>query len=427
MLRFMRRIVLVCVMFLAFLTVPARAAAPPQECPPGEIAAIASLDGGYWLAGKDGRVHAYGTAKLFGSPGKPVAAIEATASGNGYWLVAADGSFRGYGDATVSRETPLKLASPVVGATRTETGLWLTTADGTVIAPDGALTARKRAVVDIVATSSGKGYWLVGADGSIRGYGDAKAVSATPVDLKAPIVSATALGPGLVLAGADGAVFALAGAPFHGSAANLRLARPVIGVTAATPGGYTLAAGDGAVFTFGTDGFMGNAVTTSDACEPTEPAPGSEIVKIARAIKDGQAVPGWTGGSVPYAWGGGHGSAPGPSFGTCNWYTGPQPCRANVTYGVDCSGFARWVYHLAYGRDVLGGENTNGQLRKLTKATTGRPGDLVFYGNSTSDTRHVAVYVGNGRIINALRTGTVIREDPIDVSRGRLPGFYRVT
>ncbi len=426
MLRFMRRIVVACVMFVAFLTVPAHAAAPPGECLPGEIADIASLDGGYWLAGTDGRVHAYGTAKLFGSPAKPVVNIEATASGNGYWLAAADGTVWGYGDAKVSRETTPKLTSPVVGATRTQTGLWLTTADGTVVAPDGAVTARKRASVDIVATVSGKGYWLVAADGSIRGYGDAKAAP-TPADLKAPIVSATSVGPGLVLAGADGAVFALAGATFHGSAAPLRLAEPIIGVTAATADGYTLAAGDGAVFAFGTDGFMGNAVTSADDCTPPDPTPGSEIVKVATAIKDGQVMQGWPGGFVPYAWGGGHGSAPGPSFGTCNWYTGPQPCRANVTFGVDCSGFARWVYHLAYGRDVLGGENTNGQLRKLTKSTTGRPGDLVFYGRSTSDTRHVAVFIGDGKIINALRTGTVIRVDSIDVSRDRLPGFYRVT
>ncbi|GLX96481.1 hypothetical protein Hesp01_44310 [Herbidospora sp. NBRC 101105] len=427
MLRFMRRIVLACVLLLALLVgVPARAATPPDECPPGEIAGITSLDGGYWLAGRDGRVHAYGTAKLFGSPGRPAVAIEATASGEGYWLAAADGTVWAYGDAKVARTTTPALTSPVVGSTRTEGGLWLTTADGTVVAPDGTLTARRHAVVDIVATASGKGYWLVAADGSVWAYGDAAAVPKKPSNLKAPVVSATSAGAGLVLAGADGAVFALAGAAFHGSAASLRLTKPIIGVAAATADGYTLAAGDGAVFTFGTDGFMGNAVTTAADCAPPEPTPGSEIVRIATAIKDGRAMQGWQGGFVPYAWGGGHGSAPGPSFGTCNWYTGPLPCRADVTFGVDCSGFARWVYHLAYGRDVLGGENTNGQLRKLTRSTTGRPGDLVFYGRSPSDTRHVAVFIGDGKVINALRTGTVIRVDPIDVSRDRLPGFYRV-
>jgi cell wall-associated NlpC family hydrolase len=75
-------------------------------------------------------------------------------------------------------------------------------------------------------------------------------------------------------------------------------------------------------------------------------------VQYATNIMKGQPEPGWSGGPVPYSWGGGHGGTPGPSAGTCaedSGYSGPKPCRASSTVGLDCSGFARWVYSLAYG------------------------------------------------------------------------------
>lgn len=46
-----------------------------------------------------------------------------------------------------------------------------------------------------------------------------------------------------------------------------------------------------------------------------------------------------------------------------------------------------------------------------------RPGDLVFFSNDLSDSRaihHVGIYVGGGYMIDAPRTGAVIRFDPID-------------
>jgi cell wall-associated NlpC family hydrolase len=37
------------------------------------------------------------------------------------------------------------------------------------------------------------------------------------------------------------------------------------------------------------------------------------------------------------------------------------------------------------------------------------PGDLLLYGPSTSAIDHVGIYVGNGTIVNAPHTGTVVR------------------
>jgi cell wall-associated NlpC family hydrolase len=101
------------------------------------------------------------------------------------------------------------------------------------------------------------------------------------------------------------------------------------------------------------------------------------IVQYATNIMKGQPEPGWSGGRVPYSWGGGHGGTPGPSAGTCakdSGYSGPKPCQAGSTVGVDCSGFARWVYSLAYGSDVLGGGTTDSELSMMTKVSTPQPG-----------------------------------------------------
>jgi hypothetical protein len=50
---------------------------------------------------------------------------------------------------------------------------------------------------------------------------------------------------------ADGGVFSYGSAPFYGSAANLQLAAPVVGITPdAATGGYWLVAGDGGMFGF---------------------------------------------------------------------------------------------------------------------------------------------------------------------------------
>jgi 3D (Asp-Asp-Asp) domain-containing protein len=89
---------------------------------------------GYWLAGADGGVFAFGDAPFLGSrSGQPLAAqltgMAATPSGRGYWLVGADGGVFTYGDA------------PYRGSVRTDPVLAPTTAIG--------------------GTSDGRGYWVV--------------------------------------------------------------------------------------------------------------------------------------------------------------------------------------------------------------------------------------------------------------------------
>jgi len=248
-------------------------------------------------------------------------------------------------------------------------------------------------------------------------------------ELRQPIASAArdGAGHGLLLTAGDGGVFALGGATFRGSAAGLRLGGPITGI-AADPraGGYWLVGADGGVFAYGPGaGFFGNAVSNPSCTATVPPAGSSAIVRIAENILAGRAASPWKGGAVPYVWGGGHGSVAGPSIGTCDGYTGSiRPCPATKTVGVDCSGFTRWVYKLAYGVDVLGGGNTNQHLKRMRKVSSPQPGDLVYFGSSASNTTHVGIFTGGGQMIEAPKTGLNIRRSKVS-GRSGLVGYYR--
>jgi hypothetical protein len=156
----------------------------------------------------------------------------------------------------------------------------------------------------------------------------------------------------------------------------------------------------------------------------------SKIVSYAQDVENGDAETGWGGGKIWYIWGGGHGRSPGPSKGTCvgdpqSWACDPSahPQDPSVI-GLDCSGFARWVYSLAYGQDVLGSGGTSTQIKEMTKVSSPVLGDLVFFGASASDTDHVGIYIGNGQMINALETGYQVRTDNVTAG-GHLIGYYQ--
>jgi cell wall-associated NlpC family hydrolase len=75
----------------------------------------------------------------------------------------------------------------------------------------------------------------------------------------------------------------------------------------------------------------------------------------------------------------------------------------------DCSSAVSWDYWLVFGSgpDFLNGQNwkagyTGTQINHGKKISVGqaRPGDLVFYGSTPWNITHVAIYVGNGRVIS---------------------------
>jgi cell wall-associated NlpC family hydrolase len=108
----------------------------------------------------------------------------------------------------------------------------------------------------------------------------------------------------------------------------------------------------------------------------------------------------------PYAWAGG--GASGPGWGVCDPSNGaPNDCHV---VGFDCSGLAMyawgasWWAHYAASQYSEAGHYHPG-------ANNLRPGDLVFwsFNGSVSGIHHVAIYIGNGQIVEAPYSGGFVQ------------------
>ncbi|MFF0307712.1 C40 family peptidase [Streptosporangium sp. NPDC004379] len=91
----------------------------------------------------------------------------------------------------------------------------------------------------------------------------------------------------------------------------------------------------------------------------------------------------------PYVWGGGSGAGP----------TGG---------GFDCSGLALHAWSRA---GVTLTHYTGSQFRQGRRVPLSRlrAGDLVFFGGGAGDPTHVGVYVKNGVMVHAPKTGDVVK------------------
>jgi uncharacterized protein YgiM (DUF1202 family) len=67
--------------------------------------------------------------------------------------------------------------------------------------------------------------------------------------------------------------------------------------------------------------------------------------------------------------------------------------------GVDCSGFTQQVYR-AFGYSIPRTSRSQGSSGTRISTSQLKPGDLIFYGSS-SNINHVAIYMGNSKVIHA--------------------------
>ena len=72
----------------------------------------------------------------------------------------------------------------------------------------------------------------------------------------------------------------------------------------------------------------------------------------------------------------------------------------SLTNGVDCSGFTMRVME-KFGVSLPHYSGSQAQMGKKVTSATMKPGGLIFYAGSNRKVNHVAIYIGNGRIVHA--------------------------
>lgn len=86
----------------------------------------------------------------------------------------------------------------------------------------------------------------------------------------------------------------------------------------------------------------------------------------------------------------------------------PYVWGATGPNSFDCSGFTSWVYR-QHGISISRTAQAQSQGGTAVDRANLQPGDLVFFGSSSSRITHVGIYVGNGQMVHAPQTGDVVK------------------
>ncbi|WP_431895622.1 NlpC/P60 family protein [Nonomuraea sp. bgisy101] len=120
--------------------------------------------------------------------------------------------------------------------------------------------------------------------------------------------------------------------------------------------------------------------------------------RVTRAKGDTAAIAAIARLGTPFSWGGGTPAGPSRGIG-----------RGAGTVGFDCSGLTLYAWSRA---GVKLGHYTGTQFRqgRRIRLTDLRRGDLVFFGGGGGDPTHVGLYLGDGIMIHAPKTGDVVKK-----------------
>jgi len=113
---------------------------------------------------------------------------------------------------------------------------------------------------------------------------------------------------------------------------------------------------------------------------------------------------------VPYSWGGGN--AAGPSRGIDD---------GAGTVGFDCSGLILYAF-AGVGIKLPHYSGSQYNMGRQIPSSQARRGDVIFYGPGGS--QHVTLYLGNGQMLEAPYTGSVVKVSPVRTS-GMTPYVVR--
>ena len=233
---------------------------------------------GYWMLGEDGKVFAFGDAKLMGDAvgripsGAKAVHIEPTPSYGGYWINDDRGAVHAFGNAGALGSLPggtLGAGEKVtsLSATPSGAGYWLFTSKGRVFTfgdaqkfGDLAALTLNGAIQSSIPTPTGKGYFMVGSDGGVFAFGDAVfkgSMGATKLNQPVMALVPTKTSQGYWLVASDGGIFAFGDAKFRGSMGATKLNKPVVGMVR-YGAGYLMVGADGGIFSFSDKPFVGS-------------------------------------------------------------------------------------------------------------------------------------------------------------------------
>ena len=86
----------------------------------------------------------------------------------------------------------------------------------------------------------------------------------------------------------------------------------------------------------------------------------------------------------------------------------PYVWGATGPNSFDCSGFTSWVYR-QHGISISRTAQSQSQGGTAVDRANLQPGELVFFGSSSSRITHVGIYVGNGQMVHSPQTGDVVK------------------
>jgi hypothetical protein len=234
------------------------------------------------------------------------------------------------------------------------------------------------------------GYWLVGADGGIFSYGDANFYGSTGnLRLNRPVVGITPTVDrgGYWLVATDGGIFAFGDSGFYGSIPGLGIApagtktpralnAPIVGMVPSTNGGgYFMVAADGGVFAFGNARFAGS-------CPGIGGCAGTAVAVMPDATGNGYWLVTNTGNIY--------------TFGDAAYYGAPGPQPSPVTSAVRTpDGGGYWILHADGTVNGYGNATNYGSLPGGETSGT-NPANAIF---ATSDGGGYWVATANGNVV----------------------------
>ena len=155
-----------------------------------------------------------------------------------------------------------------------------------------------------------------------------------------------------------------------------------------TVGGKTGYVSDAYVYT-GSDGRV--APNCSTPAPPKPPTSNQKKIDAVIAAAKSQIGHGYS-----YSWAAG--GKNGPSYGVC---CSPTGVNDSHRYGYDCSGLTQFAFWKGAHIDI--GGYTGTQVTKGHKLSWAirKPGDLIFWYTRSGGTDHVAIYIGDNKMIEA--------------------------